>query len=76
MPASHRGWAVTLNPHAAVRAFGGSVSRRNVLAPGPGHSRVDRSLSINSGNRRQSVRVIGRRFNIGGAHGSSPTHLN
>jgi len=35
-----------LNPHAVARALGGSVSGCNVLAPGPGHSRADRSLSI------------------------------
>ena len=29
-----------------ARALGGSVSGRNVVAPGPGHSRADRSLSI------------------------------
>jgi Toprim domain len=29
-----------------ARALGGIVSGRNVLAPGPGHSRADRSLSI------------------------------
>ena len=37
---------MTLNPHAVARALGGNVSGRNVLAPGPGHSRADRSLSI------------------------------
>jgi hypothetical protein len=35
-----------LNPRAVVRALGGVVSVRNVLAPGSGHSRADRSLSI------------------------------
>jgi len=29
-----------------ARALGGSVSGRNVVAPGPGHSRADRSLSV------------------------------
>jgi putative DNA primase/helicase len=37
---------MTLDPRAIARAVGGSVSGRNVLAPGPGHSRADRSLSI------------------------------
>jgi hypothetical protein len=37
---------MTLDPRAVARALGGSVSGRNVLAPGPGHSRGDRSLSI------------------------------
>jgi putative DNA primase/helicase len=35
-----------LDPRAVARALGGSVSGRNVVAPGPGHSRDDRSLSI------------------------------
>jgi putative DNA primase/helicase len=35
-----------LDPHVVARAVGGNVSGRNVLAPGPGHSRADRSLSI------------------------------
>src|SRR5262249_44221341 len=35
-----------LDPRAVARALGGNVSGRNVLAPGPGHSRADRSLSI------------------------------
>jgi putative DNA primase/helicase len=37
---------MTLDPRAVARALGGHVSGRNVLAPGPGHSRADRSLSI------------------------------
>ena len=37
---------MTLDPRAVARALGGSVSGRNVVAPGPGHSRTDRSLSI------------------------------
>ena len=37
---------MTLDPRAVARALGGSVSGRNVVAPGPGHSRADRSLSI------------------------------
>jgi hypothetical protein len=35
-----------LDPRIVARALGGSVSGRNVVAPGPGHSRADRSLSI------------------------------
>jgi hypothetical protein len=35
-----------LNPLAVAQALGGDVTGRNVLAPGPGHSRTDRSLSI------------------------------
>jgi hypothetical protein len=35
-----------LDPRAVARALGGNVSGRNVVAPGPGHSRADRSLSI------------------------------
>ena len=38
--------AMTLDPRAVARALGGIASRQNVLAPGPGHSRADRSLSI------------------------------
>jgi putative DNA primase/helicase len=37
---------MTLDPRAVARALGGSVSGRQVVAPGPGHSRADRSLSI------------------------------
>ncbi len=37
---------MTLDPHSVARALGGSVFGRNVVAPGPGHSRADRSLSI------------------------------
>ena len=37
---------MTLDPRAVARALGGSVNRRHVIAPGPGHSRADRSLSI------------------------------
>jgi putative DNA primase/helicase len=37
---------MTLDPRAVARALGGSVSGRSVVAPGPGHSRADRSLSI------------------------------
>jgi putative DNA primase/helicase len=32
--------------HLLARALGGEISGRQVLAPGPGHSRLDRSLSI------------------------------
>jgi putative DNA primase/helicase len=35
-----------LDPGVVARALGGSVSGCRVIAPGPGHSRVDRSLSI------------------------------
>jgi putative DNA primase/helicase len=37
---------MTLDPRAVARALGGSVSGRHVIAPGPRHSRADRSLSI------------------------------
>jgi putative DNA primase/helicase len=37
---------MTLDPRAVAHALGGSASGRNVLTPGPGHSRADRSLSI------------------------------
>lgn len=37
---------MTLDPRAVARALGGHVSGRNIAAPGPGHSRADRSLSI------------------------------
>src|SRR6516165_6434297 len=35
-----------LDIRAIARALGGEVVGRQVLAPGPGHSRADRSLSI------------------------------
>jgi putative DNA primase/helicase len=35
-----------LDPNAMALALGGHARGRNVLAPGPGHSRTDRSLSI------------------------------
>jgi putative DNA primase/helicase len=35
-----------LDPSAVARTLGGNVSGRNILAPGPGHGRADRSLSI------------------------------
>jgi hypothetical protein len=35
-----------LDPRAVARALGGNASGSNVVAPGPGHSRADRSLSI------------------------------
>src|SRR5205807_5062814 len=38
--------AMMLDPRAVARALGGAVTGRNILAPGPGHSRADRSLSI------------------------------
>ena len=37
---------MTPDPRAVARALGGIASGRSVLAPGPGHSRADRSLSI------------------------------
>jgi putative DNA primase/helicase len=37
---------MTLDPRAVARALGGEVTGCNVLAPGPGHSQADRSLSI------------------------------
>ena len=37
---------MTLDPREVARGLGGNVSGRNVVAPGPGHSRTDRSLSI------------------------------
>jgi putative DNA primase/helicase len=35
-----------MNPRAAARALGGEVTGGQVLAPGPGHSAADRSLSV------------------------------
>ncbi len=35
-----------MNLHQIARALGGEVSNGQVLAPGPGHSRKDRSLSV------------------------------
>jgi putative DNA primase/helicase len=35
-----------LDPRTVARVLGGNVSGPNVVAPGPGHSRADRSLSI------------------------------
>jgi hypothetical protein len=35
-----------LNPQSVARALGGDVSGGKVTAPGPGHSRADRSLSV------------------------------
>jgi putative DNA primase/helicase len=37
---------MTLDPRAVARALGGNASGHNIVAPGPGHSRADRSLSI------------------------------
>src|SRR5687768_9282981 len=39
-------YAMALDLRAVAQALGGNVSGRNVLAPGPGHSRADRSLSV------------------------------
>ena len=39
-------FATVLDPRLVARELGGDVSGRNVLAPGPGHSRADRSLSV------------------------------
>ena len=37
---------ISLDAHTVARALGGSVAGYNVVAPGPGHSRSDRSPSI------------------------------
>jgi putative DNA primase/helicase len=37
---------MTLDPRAVARSVGGTVTGDNILAPGPGHSASDRSLSI------------------------------
>jgi hypothetical protein len=37
---------MALDPRTVAHALGGNVSGRNVVAPGPGHSRADRSLSV------------------------------
>jgi hypothetical protein len=37
---------IALDPGAVARVLCGNVTGRNVVAPGPGHSRADRSLSI------------------------------
>jgi putative DNA primase/helicase len=37
---------IAIDPHAVARTLGGNVSGCDVVAPGPGHSRADRSLSI------------------------------
>ncbi len=37
---------MTIDPRAVAQVLGGHVTGRNVVAPGPGHSRDDRSLSI------------------------------
>ena len=55
---------MTLDPRAVARALGGSVSGRHIIAPGPGHSRADRSLSIEidpSRAGRLSVQFVRRR---------------
>jgi hypothetical protein len=38
--------SAALDPRAVAQAIGGNATGRKVLAPGPGHSRADRSLSI------------------------------
>jgi putative DNA primase/helicase len=43
---SRDGAAMRLDPRTVARALGGTASGRRVMAPGPGHSRADRSLSI------------------------------
>jgi hypothetical protein len=40
------GPVMMLDPHVVARTLGGSVSGCRIIAPGPGHSRADRSLSI------------------------------
>jgi hypothetical protein len=37
---------MTLDPRALARALGGTMSGRNIVAPGPGYSHADRSLSV------------------------------
>jgi putative DNA primase/helicase len=37
---------VTIDTRALARALRGEASGQNILAPGPGHSRADRSLSV------------------------------
>src|SRR5215471_7572770 len=37
---------MTLDPREVGRALGGTSRGRHVIAPGPGHSRTERSLSI------------------------------
>jgi putative DNA primase/helicase len=37
---------MALDPRSLARALDGEVHGRNILAPGPGHSRRDRSLSV------------------------------
>jgi putative DNA primase/helicase len=37
---------MTLDPRAVARTLGGDLVGRNVVAPGPGHSHAERSLSI------------------------------
>jgi hypothetical protein len=36
----------SLDPREVASAIGGEATGSNVMAPGPGHSRIDRSLSI------------------------------
>lgn len=37
---------MALDPRSVARALGGDATGLNIMAPGPGHSRADRSLSI------------------------------
>jgi putative DNA primase/helicase len=37
---------ITHSPHEIARSLGGQIAGRNILAPGPGHSSSDRSLSV------------------------------
>lgn len=37
---------MSINAYALAQALGGELLGRNILAPGPGHSLIDRSLSI------------------------------
>src|SRR5262245_6957039 len=51
-PAGYGGCAmIPLDLRAVARALGGNVSGRNVVAPGPGHSHTDRSLSLSRSSR-------------------------
>lgn len=46
MNAPGGGTMTALDLRIIARALGGEISGRQILAPGPGHSRLDRSLSI------------------------------
>jgi hypothetical protein len=37
---------MNFDARALAAALGGDLSGRNILAPGPGHSRADRSLAV------------------------------